>query len=252
MQIMLDKTATGVRRQALPPAQDFVMPGVVWGAFDELWTPAFWAGRAWLFAVERRFENFRLGPTLLDEVMACVLGGYGIPAEVALAAYERLRHAGLPTKHTSEAEIEALLSAPLLVHDRTVRYRFAKSKARRLAACLTSLRDRDVGGLEDRALRSMLIELPGIGPKTASWITRNWRGSDLVAILDVHICRACILAGVFKPNADPARAYFALEETFLAFAAAIGVRPSILDNLMWQTMRRLSRVALDDDRLGAR
>jgi len=252
MQIMLDSSGGDVRTAMLPAAHDFVMPGVVWGAFDQLWTPAFWAGRAWMFAPERAFENFRLGVSLRDEIMACILGGYGIPAEVGLAAYERLRLAGLPTDSASAADIETLLSTPLEVQGRRVRYRFARSKARQLSACLASVRDRDVESLDDRALRSFLTELPGIGPKTASWITRNWRGSDLVAILDIHICRASILAGIFAPGADPARAYFALEERFLAFAAAIDVRPSVLDNLMWQTMRRLNRLVLEDQRLGVR
>lgn len=34
-----------------------------------------------------------------------------------------------------------------------------------------------------------------IGPKTASWIVRNYRKSDCVAIIDIHIHRAGLLAG---------------------------------------------------------
>lgn len=252
MQIMFDTDGDSIRTATLPAAHTLVMPGVAWGAFDELWTPAFWAGRAWLFAPDRSFEDFKLGTSLQEEVTACVLGGYGIPAEVGLAAYERLRAAGIPETPAGAPEIELLLSTPLAVRGHRVRYRFARNKARQLAACLAILRERDVTGLDDRALRAFLTELPGIGPKTASWITRNWRGSDLVAILDIHICRAGVLAGVFPPAVDPARHYFALEERFLAFAAAIEVRPSVLDNLMWQTMRRLNQLALNDERLGAR
>ncbi|MDZ3993341.1 hypothetical protein PspTeo4_24872 [Pseudomonas sp. Teo4] len=41
-----------------------------------------------------------------------------------------------------------------------------------------------------RALRDWLLELPGIGYKTASWVARNWLDADDVAILDIHILRA--------------------------------------------------------------
>jgi thermostable 8-oxoguanine DNA glycosylase len=236
---MHDITLEGVRSLTLPPATSEVMPGVAWRAFDELYTPAFWAGRAWQLGSDKALEHYRLGPSLAHEMVACVLGGYGIPAEVGLAAYERLRAANIPERVTTESELAMLLAEPLLIQGRQVRYRFALKKAHQLAAALEGLAQSEVELLDDRALRALLITLPGIGPKTASWITRNWRGSDAVAILDIHICRACVLAKIFTPSADPARQYFDLENRFLAFAAAIDVRPSILDNLMWQTMRGL-------------
>jgi thermostable 8-oxoguanine DNA glycosylase len=236
---MYDLIPQGVRSCALPPAASEVMPGVTWGAFDEIYTPAFWAGRAWQLGSNQLLERYRLGPSLAHELVACVLGGYGIPAEVGLAAYERLRAADIPERITNADELARLLAEPLVINGRQVRYRFAQKKARQLAAALEALPRSDVEQLDDRALRAVLMTLPGIGPKTASWITRNWRGSDAVAILDIHICRACVLAKVFTASADPAREYFRLEDRFLAFAAALEVRASILDNLMWQTMRGL-------------
>lgn len=257
-QVMYDVTIEGVRSRKLPPVASDVMPGVKWGAFDELYTPAFWAGRAWQFETDNFLDRYRLGPTLAHEVAACVLGGYGIPAEVGLAAYQRLRDAGILDRTTDADELARLLTSPLVVRGRHVRYRFAQRKALHLADALDRIARADVDQLDDRALRTFLVTLPGIGPKTASWITRNWRGSDAVAILDIHICRACVLAKVFPVSADPARQYFDLENRFLAFAIAIGVRASILDNLMWQTMRGLgtnvhqslreASAALSDDR----
>lgn len=227
-----------VRNLTLPAPSAEVLPGVAWGAFDALFTPAFWAGRAWLHSIDGALPGYRLGTTLREELAACLLGGYGIPAEVGLAAYERVRARGLLERVPSVAEVEGALSEPLVVRSRSVRYRFARQKARYLASCLAALNTLDVPE-GDRALRDFLMQLPGVGPKTASWVTRNWKGSDEVAIVDVHICRACIAAGIFAQKSDPAHNYFELEDRFLTFAGAIGVRASVLDNLMWQTMRKI-------------
>lgn len=240
-QVMLDLTAEGVRHRTFPSATTEVMPGVRWGAFDQLYTPAFWAGRAWQFEAEQMLHNYRLGPTLAHEVVACILGGYGIPAEVGLAAYRRLQQHGIPERVPSAHDVWMLLREPLPVLGRLVRYRFAAKKAEHVAAALAIIKDVDAEKCNDRELRDFLISVPGVGPKTASWITRNWRDSDAVAILDVHICRACVLAHVFETDANPSRDYFSLESRFLKFATAIGVKPSILDNLIWQTMRGLSQ-----------
>lgn len=224
---------------SFPAPHAEVLPGVVWGTFDTFMTPAFWAGRAWLHSFDGTFKPSRLGATFQEEVAACILGGHGLPAEIGLAAFERLQARGMLCGQQPETTLRAALSEPLLVRGRPVRYRFARQKAGQLAQCFSLLAQSSELPEDDLALRAFLMHLPGIGPKTASWITRNWKGSDRVAILDVHICRACIVAGVFPPESDPARSYFALEDRFLAFADAIGVRPSILDNLMWYTMRKM-------------
>jgi thermostable 8-oxoguanine DNA glycosylase len=238
-QLMLDLAHDGVRACQIPPPASEVLPGIAWGAFDQLFTPAFWFGRAWQLEHDGSLSNYRLGTTLAHEVAACLLGGYGIPAEVGIAAYARLRDHGVLETAPTIVELAKLLKEPLHVGGRSVRYRFAQRKAEQLAFGLEKIHSSAVDHLDDRELRDFLLDLHGIGPKTASWITRNWRDSDAVAILDVHIVRACVIARVFDPHADPARNYFALEDRFLEFASAIGVRASILDNLMWQTMRRL-------------
>lgn len=227
----------------LPPPEAEVLPRVRWGAFDEFFTPAFWAGRVWLYRTAVPEPLHRLGTTFAEEVAACLLGGHGIPAEVGLAAFVRLRDAGLLGRRPTVDELEGALQEPLLVGQRAVRYRFARQKAGFLARCLATLDTADWSGLDDRALRGFLAGLPGIGPKTASWITRNWRGSDAVAILDIHICRACVRAGVFVAGSDPARDYFGLEARFLEFAEALGTPPSVLDDVMWRVGRRIGHIA---------
>ncbi len=231
----------GYERLLLPGADVELIDGVPWGRFDEFFTPAFWAARAFIEAPLGRLNAYRLGRTLQEEIAACLLGGYGMPAELGVAAFERLRVEGALASRTSQKTIEALLSAPLDVMGKRVRYRFAKQKAAYLAEALVTLDEIGPLPASDRGFRDALLRLPGVGPKTASWITRNLRASDEVAILDVHICRACEAAHVFPPGSNPAREYFQLEARFLKFATAINVRASELDNLMWQTMRRIGK-----------
>src|ERR1044071_2579779 len=95
MQQVLDLREHGLRTTTLPPVRAQLMPGIRWGRFDEFFTPAFWAARAWLFEPDRSFEPARLGASLHEELAACLLGGYGIPAEVGLAAYDRIARSGV-------------------------------------------------------------------------------------------------------------------------------------------------------------
>jgi N-glycosylase/DNA lyase len=220
-----------------------VLPGVVWDRVDALFTPAFWRGRAWIHEHDEMFRRFRLGSTLAEEVAACLLGGHGMPAEVGLAAFARLRETGILRTAPADHEIERLLRAPLNVRGRMVRYRFPRQKAAYLAAALAFVHAETPLPTEHRAFRDAFLGLPGIGPKTASWITRNWLASDEVAIIDIHILRACQVAGVFPGTANLVRDYFSLERTFLAFARALGVRPSFLDALMWDHMRSFGHLA---------
>jgi thermostable 8-oxoguanine DNA glycosylase len=85
------------------------------------------------------------------------------------------------------------------------------------------------------------MALPGVGPKTASWIVRNHLGSDAVAIIDVHLLRAGVIAGVFDPRWSASRDYFLLEDLFLAWADHGGVSAAALDAVVWADMSRLGR-----------
>src|SRR4051812_7992011 len=105
MQQVLDLRHHELRTLTLPPARTHVMPGIRWGRFDEFFTPAFWAARAWQFEPDRSFEPARLGNSLREELAACLLGGFGIPAEVGLAAYERIARSGVLEADVTAFEI---------------------------------------------------------------------------------------------------------------------------------------------------
>ena len=116
---------------------DEVIPGVPWGSPEMLFTPAFWLAQYWMREGTIVPRVHSLGRTLEEEVVACLLGGHGIPAEIALAAFYRLRTRGLISRQAPQSEeISQNLREPLTISGRRVRYRFWSQKARYIAIAL--------------------------------------------------------------------------------------------------------------------
>ena len=253
MQTMYAYLGGQQKRVSLPPADSEVLPGVLWGGFDELMTPAWWAGQCWQQELLGRYLDLKLGRNLTEELAACLLGGYGMPAELGLAAYNAVRSEGLlaQSSATSAGVIETLLSMPLPYGTGHRAYRFPRQKARYLSGCLHRLQTFEEPD-SDRALRDSLATFPGVGLKTASWIVRNYRGSHAVAVLDVHILRAGRCIGLFPRHWQPQSHYAALESQFLAFAGAIQTKAGLLDAVMWDFMRRMPRAVVSPQALGSR
>lgn len=241
MQVMYAVIDGAVRQLTLPEPSEFVLPEIRWGAFDELLTPAYWRGQVWQHLQLGTFDNLRLGHSLIEEVAACLLGGYGMPAALGLAAYHRIREAGILDGLPEAFQIEDVLSEPFQVDGHFRKYRFPRQKARYLSACLVALATFSIPE-DDRLFRDHLAQLPGIGPKTASWVVRNLRPSSAVAVIDVHILRAGRFIGLFPYSWEPQRNYRELEGRFVAFAEALEVPTALLDGVMWDHMRRLSPV----------
>lgn len=226
-------------RHFLP--DDEVIPGVRFGRPEWVPAPAFWASLA---AKEGEDADYYISPPgtpLAEDLAFCLLGGFGIKMELNQAAWERLHDAGVfdADPVPSRDEIEKLLSEPLNVNGRLQRYRFPRQRAERLSIALNSIREAPPQTDNPVQFRDSLMKLPGIGPKTASWIVRNWLGSDEVAILDVHVLRAGTMIGLFPKDYRLPRDYIALERRFLDFAKALKVRAAALDALMWREMRIL-------------
>lgn len=233
-------------RLALPDPEEYIFDGVRWGWHYVLFTPAFWATLAWLDREDKRYHSYRIGETLKEEIAACLLGGYGIPAEVGLAAFSKVRQARLlDGSPPSEQELYQVLSEPLKVGKRLVHYRFAHQRSRYLSAALHRAHHSSPPTENHHAFRSWLLELRGVGLKTASWITRNWLDSNEVAIIDIHIYRAGVLMGLYRRDELPAKHYFKMEQRFLQFAVAIDVKPAILDTLIWRQMKDAGNIVLE-------
>jgi len=124
-----------------------------------------------------------------------------------------------------------------MVGGRQLTYRFWAQKARYLCETLHRLDTEDLPLGSPRGLRADLTKFPGIGLKTASWVVRNWTNTDEVAILDIHIVRAGIIAGLFNTSNRVERDYLAMEASFLEFAQKLEIPASDLDILMWAEVR---------------
>lgn len=222
----------------LPDAFEEVLPGVGWGTPDALGTPAYWAVRC-RWGAEATPTYSGDGSTLMEQVGFCLLGGFGVRYEAAAAAFARLKDAGAfePGEAIGEASLRTLLLEPLDVGGRAQRYRFPNQRASRLAAMRMRFAEGGLDGLGALALRDALMAFEGVGPKTASWIVRNHLDSDEVAIIDVHVIRACRSMKVFGPAFRLPRDYTDLEDRFLRLADGIGIRPSVLDAVMWSEVR---------------
>lgn len=222
----------------LPTPQTELLPGIDWGHAANLFTPAFWKYQVYMQRRNKVHMKHNLGRSLLEEAAVCMLGGYGMPAELGLAAFYKLKDCQLLDGKASVQAIEEQLSVPYFVLGKQRRYRFPRQKARYLAPALNQLRRSNVP-TDAISLRDFLTTINGIGPKTASWIVRNHFGSDEVAILDIHIVRAGMYMGLYGSESDPARHYLKMERKFLNFCLAIEESASLVDAVIWKTMRRI-------------
>lgn len=245
MQTVSSVFAGEVRELRLPDVSEQVMPGICWGAFDQLFTPAYWVSQLWMLSDDPIALSYKLGTTLKEETAACMLGGHGITAEMCLAAYDALRERGLLARPlVTKEEVAAALKVNLSFGNRTFRYRFPNKKAEYLAPALNALTNEAPPEDNHGLFRNWFLRFAGVGLKTASWITRNWLNSASVAILDIHVVRCGRLCGLFRRDHDPAKHYRQMESLFLDFAHRIRADAAKLDVLMWQQMRMASLIGL--------
>ena len=211
-----------------------------WGSIDSFGTAAYWIDQAHRV----RLADYVITKDFTEEVIACLLGGHGMPAEVGIAAFRAVRDSGLLQASALPAEdsIIRVLEQPLLVRGKTVRYRFPRQKGRYVAAALRELRSNPPSG-DALEVRARLATIPGIGLKTASWIVRNWGASTQVAIIDVHVMRAGQAAGFLAPEWQLPRDYLRCEEAFLSFAASADISPIALDTCIWSQLHELRGLA---------
>lgn len=189
-------------------------------------------------------HHTQLGNTLPEEIAACILGGFGMPWRRVAPFYQRVLRSGLLEKKLDSPEsIIELLSAPIVDQGRSIRYRFPQQRGVRLFGALQRINGVNFGAMGDYEMREWLLQAPGVGWKTASWIVRNRRQSDAVAIIDVHLVRAGLRAGVFAANWTLSHDYRLFEEAFLTWSRSVGLRPSHLDATIWG--------CLSDDRANA-
>jgi N-glycosylase/DNA lyase len=231
----------------MPDADVELLPGVQWGDPWALFTPAYWRAQAWMTQSDDHKTNKYLArDSVVEELGFCMLGGFGITAELATSAFERCKHTGLFTRLETQVEVwTEALSAPLTISGRSVKYRYPNQKARFLASAMAYVQQNQLKLNSGKVLRGQLLEIQGVGYKTASWVTRNVLDSDDVAILDIHLIRAGRLCGLFSAKDHVQRDYLSMEERFLQFSRALQLRPAILDCLIWDEMRAAGPLPID-------
>lgn len=233
------------RIEEFPQPDQEVVPGIRWGCYSQLYTPAYWKVQYLMHNYDGHFAiNYRLGENILEEVVACLLGGFGLKSEIGLTAFNRLKKRKLIQVNVSHSSILSALREPFTLNGKQIRYRFPNQKSKFIAQFLNRHDIKSIPLNNDLELRNWLLSINGIGPKTASWITRNFLSSEKVAIIDIHIFRALHVMGLYSEKFDIQRDYIKLEEIFLDFCRAIDVQPSKMDALMWLQMKESNRLAL--------
>ena len=207
---------------------------VKWGCYDVFGTAAFWIDQTARGGYEQKVAAMASGTDVEDEIVFCLLGGFGVTAESAAVAHEVVLGL-IETEPEPTAEmIEELLRNPLPKgHGR---YRFPRQRAVRIAEALERVR-KDPPPRCPFDLRTYLLGLRGVGPKTAAWVVRNVTGSAEVAIVDIWLVRALTWTGVFRPEWRVERHYERFEEAFLQYAAHGNVKPAALDLCIWEEAR---------------
>ena len=203
---------------------------VPWGRHDEFGTAAYWVDQTIAGGYADQLEA-------MDPLTAVVWGllhGGGIKAESGNAFLEPVM-ALLRQQPTPTAEaIEAVLRTPT---GDVGRYRFPRNKADYIAVAVDRLR-RDPPPDDPARLRRYLLDLRGIGPKTAALIVSGVTGGNApVHINDIWLRRALVPAGVFQPEWQVDHDYDHFEDAFLQYARHGNVAPGALDWCVWELAR---------------
>jgi N-glycosylase/DNA lyase len=190
------------------------------------------------------------------ELLFCLLGGHAVSYELARSATEVCDRLDVFASGWAPDELEARLSSELsaaqflpLKRDGTPRrYRYPRRKAHLVVRARSWLLERpaltrDLPLLDDeRDRRAYVCGCPGIGPKTASWLLRNLGYAHKLAVLDVHVLRAMVTAGVLPSTRLP-QDYEQIEASYLAWCEEIEASPAAFDLFLWEFQRGRMSVA---------
>ncbi|MYD84841.1 MAG: hypothetical protein F4144_15805 [Acidimicrobiaceae bacterium] len=203
---------------------------VRWGRYDDFGTPAWWIDQT-------RTGGYTDAYAPMDVVEAVVWGllhGGGIKAESGDAFLEPVM-ALLQQQPDADADaIESVLRTPVAG---VGRYRFP-NKCAYIAAAVDAL-ERIPPPDNPAQLRRYLLDLRGVGPKTASLIVTAVTGGNApVHINDIWLRRALTPSGIFRSEWQVEHDYDRFEEAFLQYARHGQVKPGALDWCIWELARQ--------------
>jgi N-glycosylase/DNA lyase len=189
---------------------------------------------------------------LETELLFCLLGGHGVPYELAQSALSVLSPLRVfsPewTEDALEATVRAALERPQFEPRRRDgslrRYRYPVRKSQLIVSAVawtranTPVRTSVASQPDERQRRQFLCGCPGVGLKTASWLLRNVGLAQRLAVIDVHVLRALTDAGRIAHVSLP-RDYFFVEDVFLDWCDELGAAPAAFDLLLWEWQRAI-------------
>ncbi len=242
------RSAVAARDSSWPPPRkeriSFGVGGdvweVPWGRHDKFGTAAYWIDQTISggYADDDAFET-------MDMTTATVWGllhGHGIVAEVANAYLDEVTALLKNDEAPSAAAVAEVLATPIKGFGL---YRFPNRKAAFISEAVTRLIS-DPPPDDVDALRAYLLQLRGVGPKTAALIESGFRGPHAeVHVNDIHLRRALLLSGVFRAHWDADQHYDRFETAFLQYARHGDVSPRALDWCIWDLARDAGPEAFD-------
>ena len=186
-----------------------------------------------------------------DELLFCLLGGFGITYEHGRSAYSTIRQLSPFSRDWQDEglfnEISSVLMCPKFEprkRDGSLRrYRFPKQKASAILKARhwffnhDPLYDRLQQLSSPRERRKFLSQCPGVGFKTASWLLRNLGLGNELAIIDVHVLRALIMADRIPHDVRIPKDYEIAEVAFLAWCDELGAPSAAFDLFVWHWQR---------------
>ena len=203
---------------------------VSWGRHDEFGTAAFWVDKT---ITDGYADNYPTMDLLTATVWGLLHGG-PIKAESGEAFLEPvmdlLRREPTPTAEVIEVVLRTRIEG-------IGGYRFPERAAGFIAAAVDRLR-REPPPDDPALLRRYLLDLRGVGPKTAALIVSGATGGNAeVHVNDIWLRRALTSAGVFRRHWQVEHDYDRFEEAFLQYARHAGVMPGALDWCIWELAR---------------
>lgn len=215
--------------------------------------------------IEQKISNRSTqSPTEYDlrrELVGCILGSQ-VRYEMAVAATENLEYAGLLgdecwlDRRKNDGFEFRVYEVLVGQRDDTLHrgsYRFPKLRAKQLAQAKSAIARVPLASRlacsdsPKRLRRSLVEEIPGLGPKQASMFLRNIGNSYDLAILDIHVLRFLDMQGFLsteRARIHTVRDYEATEQIVVNYAYSIGSPVGYLDLAIWATMKAARELSL--------
>ena len=210
-----------------------------------------WRIVADLYCDAIRPYGFSASPELEEELLFCLLGGFGVTYEHGRSATDIISSLDPFSDGWRDDELFDALALTLMQpqfeprrQDGSLRrYRFPRHKASMIVNARRWLRENAT--LSERLhtmdscreRRDLLSDCPGVGLKTASWVLRNLGLGAELAIIDTHVLRALSDSGRVPETVRLPRDYEVAEKAFLKWCDELDAPPAAFDLFVWDWQR---------------